>query len=120
MLPVIEFALNNAVHDSTGFAPFYVNSLHTPCSAHVTTSWVLGLVGESLLTSLMKSALPRRRNKSGSFLRRALVSYDMCVKQWLEAKTNKKNKLMLKAEDVLIFMKLETKSYLNAKTYLRM
>ena len=27
MLPIIEFALNNAVHASTGFTPFYVNSL---------------------------------------------------------------------------------------------
>ena len=31
MLPVIEFALNNAVHASTGFTPFYVNSLTDPC-----------------------------------------------------------------------------------------
>ena len=30
MLPVIEFALNNAVHASTGFTPFYVNSLKHP------------------------------------------------------------------------------------------
>ena len=27
MLPVIDFALNKAVHSSTGFTPFYVNSL---------------------------------------------------------------------------------------------
>ena len=25
MLPVVEFALNNAVHASTGYTPFYVN-----------------------------------------------------------------------------------------------
>ena len=30
MLPVIEFALNNAVHASTGFTPFCVNSLTHP------------------------------------------------------------------------------------------
>ena len=30
MLPVIEFALNNAVHASIGFTPFYVNSLTHP------------------------------------------------------------------------------------------
>ena len=30
MLPVVEFALNNAVHASTGFTPFYVNSLTHP------------------------------------------------------------------------------------------
>ena len=30
MLPVNEFALNNAVHVLTGFTPFYVNSLTHP------------------------------------------------------------------------------------------
>ena len=30
MLPVIEFALNNAVHASTGFTPIYMNSLTHP------------------------------------------------------------------------------------------
>ena len=36
MLRVIDFALNKAVHASTGFTPFYVNSLmHPPRSAYV-------------------------------------------------------------------------------------
>ncbi|KAG2880403.1 hypothetical protein PC114_g22100 [Phytophthora cactorum] len=30
MLPLVEFALNNAVHASTGFTPFYVNGLANP------------------------------------------------------------------------------------------
>ena len=30
MLPVVEFALNNAVHASTGYTPFYVNGLTHP------------------------------------------------------------------------------------------
>ena len=30
MLPVVEFALNNSVHASTGFTPFYVNGLTDP------------------------------------------------------------------------------------------
>ncbi|KAL4092832.1 hypothetical protein PRIC1_011823 [Phytophthora ramorum] len=30
MLPLVEFALNNAVHASTGFTPFYVNGLTHP------------------------------------------------------------------------------------------
>ena len=30
MLPVIDFALNKAVHSSTGSTPFYVNSLTHP------------------------------------------------------------------------------------------
>ena len=30
MLPVVEFALNNAAHASTGYTPFYVNGLTHP------------------------------------------------------------------------------------------
>ena len=30
MLPVVEFALNNAVHASTGYTPFFVNGLTHP------------------------------------------------------------------------------------------
>ena len=30
MVPVVEFALNNAVHASTGYTPFYVNGLTHP------------------------------------------------------------------------------------------
>ncbi|KAE9027097.1 hypothetical protein PR003_g12828 [Phytophthora rubi] len=30
MLPLVEFAMNNAVHASTGFTPFYVNGLTHP------------------------------------------------------------------------------------------
>ena len=30
MLPVVKFALNNAVHASTGYTPFYVNVLTHP------------------------------------------------------------------------------------------
>ncbi|GMF49850.1 unnamed protein product [Phytophthora fragariaefolia] len=30
MLPLVEFALNNAVHASTGYTPFYVNGLSHP------------------------------------------------------------------------------------------
>ena len=30
MLPVVEFALNNAVHASNGYTPFYLNGLTHP------------------------------------------------------------------------------------------
>ena len=31
MFPVVEFALNNSVHASTGYTQFYVNDLTCPC-----------------------------------------------------------------------------------------
>ncbi|KAG3109543.1 hypothetical protein PI126_g24875 [Phytophthora idaei] len=46
VLPLVEFALNNAVRASTGFTPFYVNGLanpRVPLTRHVVA---LGLVGE--------------------------------------------------------------------------
>ena len=30
MLPLVEFSINNAVHASTGFTPFFVNQLRNP------------------------------------------------------------------------------------------
>ncbi|KAG2994260.1 hypothetical protein PC128_g23523 [Phytophthora cactorum] len=46
MLSLVEFALNNAVHASTGFTPFYVNGLansRVPLTPDVVD---LGVVGE--------------------------------------------------------------------------
>ena len=63
MLPVIEFALNNAVRASTGSTPFYVNSLMHPRVPLKLPPLGSEIGGGSLLTSLLKSALPRCRNK---------------------------------------------------------
>ena len=43
MLPVIDFALNKAVHASTGFTPFYVN-----CLTHPRVPLTLPLCGSGL------------------------------------------------------------------------
>ena len=63
MLPIIEFALNNAVHASTSFSPFYVVSLTHPRVPLKLPPLGSEIGGGSLLTSLLKSALPRCRNK---------------------------------------------------------
>jgi transposase InsO family protein len=40
MLPLVEFALDNAVHASTGCTPFYVNGLTQPSRpVDATTAW---------------------------------------------------------------------------------
>ena len=43
MLPVVEFALNNAVHASTGYTPFYLNGL-----THRRVPFTLPLCGSGL------------------------------------------------------------------------
>ena len=43
MLPVVEFALNNAVHASIGYTPFYVNGL-----THLRVRLTLPLCGSGL------------------------------------------------------------------------
>ncbi|POM58679.1 Pol protein putative [Phytophthora palmivora] len=45
MLPVVEFAMNNAVHASTGFTPFYVNGLTHPRVPLTPSRRVSGLDG---------------------------------------------------------------------------
>ena len=111
MLPVIEFVLNSAVHISTGITTFYVN-----CLTHPRVSLTLPLSGSGLgggesadklaeisPTSMQKQVIEFLATRF-SFLRQVRdVMADSQDKQ--------KDKMMLKAEDVLILMKLETKSY---------
>ena len=74
MLPVFEFALNNAVHTSNCFAPFNMYSLTYPRVPLTIPLRVSGLAGNRLLTTLLVPALTLCRNKWASFSRRALVS----------------------------------------------
>ena len=50
-LPLVEFAMNNAVHASTGFTPFYVNGLADPRVPLTPPRCGSGLGGERSLTS---------------------------------------------------------------------
>nr|CCA27705.1 pol protein putative [Albugo laibachii Nc14] len=52
MLPVVEFALNNAVHASTDFTPFYVNGLIHPCVPLTLPLRGSGLGGEDIAARL--------------------------------------------------------------------
>ena len=45
MLPVVELALNNSVHTSTGYTPFYVNCITHPRVPLTLPLRGLGLVG---------------------------------------------------------------------------
>ena len=57
MLPVVEFAMNNAVHTSTGYSPFYVNGLTHPRVPLTLPLRGSGLGGERLPIGLLISAL---------------------------------------------------------------
>ena len=63
MLPIVEFAMNNAVHASIGYIPFYVNGLthpRVPLSYHYVAQ---GLMGERWPISLLMSALLLFKNR---------------------------------------------------------
>ncbi|POM65321.1 Reverse transcriptase [Phytophthora palmivora] len=72
-LPMVEFALNNAVHASTGFTPFYLNGLRPPGAAnlagrHRGLHRIWGRGSESLF-------LPGLRNSVRVFKKTVVVVY---------------------------------------------
>ncbi|POM80195.1 Pro-Pol protein [Phytophthora palmivora] len=75
MLLVVEFAMNNAVHASTGFTPFYVNGLTHP-------------------------RVPLTPSRLDDFLHYASAFYVTYVTRWLKPKTFKRNKRMQEADEM--------------------
>ena len=67
MLPVIEFALNNAVHASTGLTPFYVNSLTHPRVPLTLPLRGIGLGGVEASEKIVDIRHTTRRNSSAIF-----------------------------------------------------
>ena len=68
MLPVIEFALNNAVHASTGFTPFYVNSLTHPRVPLTLPLRGFGLGGGESADKLADNSLTTMQKQVSEFL----------------------------------------------------
>ena len=111
MLPVIEFALDNAVHASTGFTPFYVN---IPTHPRVPLTLPLrgsGIGGGESSDKLAEINPTTMQKQASAFLATRLSVLRHARDAMSGARTNKNNNLMLKPEDILILMKLETKSY---------
>ncbi|KAE8898097.1 hypothetical protein PF003_g17866 [Phytophthora fragariae] len=73
LLPKVEFALNNAVHSSTGFTPFYVNGLRHPRTP-LTLPPASGLGGERLTPKPKGSKRPTNARQTEP----ALVYRDWC------------------------------------------
>ena len=63
MLPVVEFALNNAVLASTGYTPFYKNGLTHPRVPLTLPLCGSGLGGEEVADGLADIALLLFKNK---------------------------------------------------------
>ncbi|POM69647.1 Reverse transcriptase [Phytophthora palmivora] len=58
-LPIVEFALNNAVHASTGFTPFYLNGLrHPQVPLTLRGGTVASIVSSESLLSLVSDIEP--------------------------------------------------------------
>ncbi|KAG3200989.1 hypothetical protein PC129_g23676 [Phytophthora cactorum] len=80
VLPLVEFALNNAVHASTAFTPFYVNGLANPRVPLTPPHRGSGLSGGGIADRL------------------ADISPVACATLWLRAKTFRRNMQMSRAE----------------------
>ncbi|CAI5712974.1 unnamed protein product [Peronospora farinosa] len=68
MLPVVEFALNNSVHASTGYTPFYVNGLthpHVPLTILPSGS---GISGVEVVERLANFSLITVKKQVNAFL----------------------------------------------------
>ena len=62
LLPLVEFAINNAVHASTGYTPFYVNHLRNPrVPATLSTNDESGVAAESDSLPAVDDFLTTRR-----------------------------------------------------------
>ena len=68
MLPVVKFALNNAVHASTGYTPFYVNVLTHPRVPLTLPLCDSGLGGAEVANRLADISPATVQNQVGEFL----------------------------------------------------
>ena len=91
--------MNNAVHASMGYTPFYVNELTHPRTPLAIPRGVSGLGVEELADALagVSPKTVQQQVDTSSVL--ASVSLDTWVTPWLRAKIFKNNKLMQKEEE---------------------
>ncbi|CAI5731704.1 unnamed protein product [Peronospora farinosa] len=121
MLPVVEFALNNSVHASTGCTPIYVNGLTHPRVPLMLPPSGSGLGGGEVADRLADLSPVTVKKQVNAFLatRQNVLRHvrDAMADSQLKQKENADAK---KAEVVLIIMRSDTKSYLMLQTYLPM
>ena len=120
MLPVVEFALNNAVHVSTSYTSFYVNGLNHPRVSLTLSLCGSGLGGGDVADRLADISPDTVQKQVGVFLATRLNVLGHVRDIMAESQDQqKKNMQTLKTEVVLNVIRSETKYYLMLKTYLQ-
>ena len=119
MLPVVDFALNNAVNASAGFNTFYVNGLTHPC---VSLTLPLRLVpGGKEMTDLLAETSPATVSiRVSEFLATRLSILSHVRDALADSQDKQKNNMMLNAEVVLNVVRSKTKFYSRLKAHLHM
>jgi hypothetical protein len=105
MLHLVEFALNNAVHASTGCTPFYVNGLTHPRVPLTLPLRNSGLGGGEIADRLADVSPLTVRKQVDEFLSMRLSVLRHVRDAMAESKTSKRKKRMLKAEAMLRVMR---------------
>ena len=120
MLPVVEFALNNAVHASTGLTPFYVSGLTLPRVSGTLPLRDSGLAGGGVADRLA-DIIPANVQKQVSDFLATRLNVLQHVRDALDDSLDKqKEQADDKVEVVLNGIRSETKFYSMPKTYLQM
>ncbi|GMF25862.1 unnamed protein product [Phytophthora fragariaefolia] len=96
--PQVGFALNNAVHSSSGFTPFYVNGLWHPRTP-LTLLSASNLGGREANVEAQRASKAYERPSNGicsRSLRQARLSDSACVTLWRLPKTLRRNRVIAK------------------------
>ena len=115
MLPVVEFALNNAVHASTGYTPFYVNGLTHPRVPLTLPLRGSGLGGGELADRLADISPVTVRKQVSEFLATRFSALRHVRDTIADSQDKQKEQADAKSRSCIISYKVGDQVLLNAK-----